>query len=103
MPEVGDVADVLNDAADHLCFGGWVQGQHYRGTASCAVGALDRATQGKSALAIRALETFRQYLGVRSVISWNDLPGRTADEVVNAMRHAAKELRDGNISVAWGS
>jgi hypothetical protein len=102
MPDIDDVANVLNDAADHLCFGGWVQGQHYRGTASCAVGALDRATP-RSRLVMQAEETLKRYLGVRSIMSWNDSPDRTADEVVNAMRHAAKELRDGNISVAWGS
>jgi len=113
-------ADVLEAAADLLESKGWQQGAFDNAvnpddsTAFCALGAI-RAVTGYS-LAKRnyirdgdyALyrERYRYTLqasvalGAKvglDVPAWNDRPGRTAEEVIDVMKHVAKDLRNRGI------
>lgn len=93
------VAQVLEDAADHIEQKGWCQGEYEAdGGAVCAVGALDYAT-GVSArgwLFGPAHRVFQRRLGLH-IENWNDAPERTAHEVIDELKLAAKDIRNGEI------
>lgn len=83
------VAQDLRAAAEVLERDGWTQdesisdsGQH------CAIGAIVEAVDKDMSRENPAYYTFRDYLG-QSVSRWNDRKGRTADEVIDALRAAA--------------
>lgn len=42
----------------------------------------------------KALTAMGDHLGVDSVVEWNDAPGRTRQEVIDAMKETAKGLRN---------
>ena len=105
--------DILMKAAS-IVEEGWCQGamhrnwdgeECYRSGAieSCAEGAIQRASDelsdGAGAaydLASAADRGLRKHLGKRlvpTIANWNDQHGRTADEVAEAMRQAAKSTR----------
>jgi hypothetical protein len=116
-----DVAGALEKAADLIETVGWVQGKSvqygrqydpfdpFDGPVPgpwarpvqilgyCASGALSRgASTGQEyegAMAVLAYEV-SGWNRKLSVIQWNDTPGRTKYEVIDAMRHAAKNLRN---------
>lgn len=56
----------------------------------CAITATDVVTKGNQEERVHAVAKLMTYLKVRSIIAWNDTPGRTKDEVVAALRAAAE-------------
>lgn len=103
-------ADVLEKAADLLETQGWCQ-DVYRNKAGelCSIGAVRTAIWGDARmrttttnkddveLANRTLAVLADKVGVEpgSVgTEWNDDPWRTKEEVVDAFKHAAKDLRN---------
>lgn len=91
------IADVLDRAAD-LIAKGWMQGDwgSFRGECFCAWGAImfgESVMAGESER--KAAHQFaKQHIGAPSLISWNDTPGRTQAEVVQALREAAAKARE---------
>ena len=100
------VDEVLDAAADYIEVHGHtklVYGGRNNGPA-CASGAIDSVlTKNNLIYHSDLFTTARQALvdslgGYDSIVSipeWNDKPERTKQEVVDAMRHAAEELRNG--------
>jgi len=107
-------AEVLEAAADLIESRGWCQGRyaaiavdggscghlHPEATCWCAEGAIGRVA-GLTLWALwqldgrcGALAAMRDYLG-RSVVTWNDEKGRTAEEVARELRACAAKLRGG--------
>lgn len=93
---------VLLDAARVLERGGWCQGRvkDYAGQ-HCALGAirevafcdfLGKAAERVLARSLRLRPGFGSATPDVMVAEWNDDPGRTADEVVTALRKAAGML-----------
>lgn len=105
-------ADVLDGAADIIERNGWWRQYYYdpgsqlpmRDCAVCARGAINLAANGKnpnrlSDVGQDALRALERYLGIsgeypHSVADWNDKPGRTAEEVIAALRGAAAAERE---------
>jgi len=97
---IDNVGQVLLEAADYIEWHGWCQ--HIAiGPAGklCAVGALlhvaipnikHSTVWEMSPLALSAFAKLRRYLGTDGIESWNDTRGRTKDEVVAALRAAAR-------------
>ena len=84
-------ADVLREAAQIIADQGWAQGQWLDGSGPvCMDGALGLAERGRAIGGASAplYDFVWQALG-ESPIGFNDLPGRTAEEVINALRTAA--------------
>lgn len=118
IPELDEIAETLERGAEAVRRG-WCQGTSWEmgydkdsekviPLAVCASGALFHA-QGlidpgvykqpdnlnrrlRYTLSLISLEGF---LGVNDVPRWNDVEGRTQDEVADAMERCAKELRNG--------
>jgi hypothetical protein len=109
-------ADILEQAAGLIRDVGWCQGRAVRyapdGTNKidgyCAIGAIQHVAlsgvrsdlqQAASDAAFHAQDHLKRCLGLNlnlmSIPGWNDADGRTQEEVVEAMLHAAKELRNG--------
>ncbi|WP_203935608.1 DUF6197 family protein [Planosporangium mesophilum] len=112
-------AQTLRGAALYLERHGWIQGDYYRPDATgpfppaCAVGAIRMAAFGSritddDCIAAemrdhaRAIDVLVDFLdltdpppwdtyGDPSPFTWNDVPGRTADEVTATMRGAADD------------
>lgn len=101
-----EVAVFLDACAERLNRFGWVAGAFCLGEYVCAVGAisvrhheaartigLDRALT----LSQRARDLLRAHLGLPghsgSIERWNDTPGRTKQEVVQAFRDAAQAVK----------
>lgn len=85
--------DVLLAAAVRIEVRGHCQGASERDGRCCVVGAFDRAT-GDAALHRKACDKLSGYLdlpgpSMPAVVAWNDAPGRTAAEVIAALRGAA--------------
>ena len=94
-----DVIWALERAADYILVHGlakgWLQNKH---GSYCALGAVTAVT-ARSPFFISefAMYTLSQHLlsmGHESVPEWNDHPDRTKEEVAQALREAAKEIRD---------
>lgn len=82
-------ADVLDAAADLLDRDGWCQGTgHMPSGQRCVENALDSIDPFSSDPS-RAL-----YRVVGPVVTWNDTPGRTQEEVTSTLRRVARELRE---------
>ena len=84
-------AEILRAAA-HRVRQGWCQGGYSDGQRLCAIGAVDYAAQGDDDVLCDALERLRTILGHVSIVQWNDSKGRTAEQVAQAMEHAAESL-----------
>jgi hypothetical protein len=99
------VADVLEKAAERLEAKGWVQ---------CMDGPEDGPNCARGAIAWEALamnrewslagDALHEYLcrggSWNGVVSYNDEPGREKEQVIDALKGAAKDLRnDGNDTV----
>lgn len=83
-------SDVLLKAAS-IVEQGWCQGTSIDSQGRhCALGAIAAATAelGGAALFLPTVAVLVLHVG-GSAVAWNDTPGRTADEVANAMRKAA--------------
>lgn len=109
-----ETADVLDRAADIIERNGWWRKSYYDfgavgskpkcELACCARGAINLAANGRtpdrlSNLGEDALHALERYLGISgehpdSVADWNDEPGRTVEEVIAALRGAAKAERE---------
>lgn len=95
-------SEVLDASADEVLKGWcqWASGDYDRPTGNvCALGAIDRVTggylNGHGGLYYNAvLALSRIVLHCQNVYHWNDTAGRTAGEVADAMRTAAKVLRE---------
>lgn len=102
------LADVLDRAADYLEKHGWIQGQ-LRGYASpsypnsdpvgvCATGAIEAVAELELDR-VHARQELVSYLVTHElwphhhVPHWNDMTSRTKQEVLDAVRACAKELR----------
>jgi hypothetical protein len=90
-------ADVLDDAADLLEREGWIQRDDKTEHGRCAVGALIE-TESEHRWAARdrlLLEIGRSCRTnpTRRLMIWNDAPGRTKQQVLDAFRAAAKQER----------
>jgi hypothetical protein len=90
------VAADLRAAADLLEHEGWTQGQFQDEETGCrcAAGALEAAAEEEiSGRWLDGIAALTQQLGISpgpiSLYRWNDTPGRTADEVIAALRAAA--------------
>ena len=98
----------LLDGADAIERGGHCQGTLVAGSAMCARGALNFATTGNavsfgpsvlsSKVAREADRRLADFLNLKQVgqyddrvSGWNNTPGRTGAEVVNAMRACARQ------------
>jgi hypothetical protein len=101
------VADLLDDAADLLERDGWIVGAMFvAGMGRCALGAIDRRDY-TTGLRFKARDALRRVIGAdmeqdyclsqvvraRQVAKWNDTPGRTKQQVLDALRLAAKRER----------
>jgi hypothetical protein len=85
------VAEKLRAAADLLATNGWIQGapsdKHDR---YCMTGAINVVTDDADVYE-DATEAVLDRLGTPSIIWWNDQPGRTAEQVIAALRETAAE------------
>jgi hypothetical protein len=90
-------AQILDGGADWIETHGWRQdGLVGPNGGVCAVKAMCHASKPWTDFAY-ALETLKSHLDLPAnvdVAIWNDTPGRTKYEVIDAMRGAAKELRN---------
>lgn len=89
-----DVAAVLDGAADLLERDGWCQRAWRNRTGQrCAQTALVDSAEGVyDDPWVKATWVMRQWIG-ESLTPWNDEPGRTASEVIAALRGAAASER----------
>jgi hypothetical protein len=102
------ISDVLDRAADKIApEGAWTQKTYARSTPKgrgvgvynpkaicwCALGAI-WASEPSFDAQRRAIEALRAVAGVRHVPKWNDSKRRTQDEVVAALREAARRERE---------
>jgi hypothetical protein len=93
---VDEVGKMILKAADWLEEHGWCQGwmDDDRGR-SCAMGAVWNVTKDMKIYVVAARRIGRaasiDYGSPSSVVRWNDKPGRTAEEVMAIMRHAASQ------------
>lgn len=90
-----EVADVLDRAADAIEAYGWVQGMIGGvGYGFCAYGAIGHAARYNWGIVRDASRVLLDVLNAPVNISeWNDMPGRTAEHVRDALRAAAKNAR----------
>lgn len=99
MSEDLDVADVLEAAAEVIEVKGWCQKESVDGEGRvCVLGAVQSADLlNRHPLTVRAMRALRNRLGLvqnYDVIAWNDRPGRTEGEVLDLLKHTAKDLRN---------
>lgn len=99
MTEDDDARSLISRAAQILRTGGWCQGDYSNYTTGehCIVGALLAAStvEGQDAAYSRAKTLVRLAIGIYpdtggSIPRWNDEPGRTVDEVLDALERAAR-------------
>jgi hypothetical protein len=88
------VAAVLDRAADLIEERGWIQGRCKDETGICALHAIDLATpdDDDDEMYWHTSEAVWQRVGW-NITGWNDAPGRTAAEVIAALRAAAESER----------
>jgi hypothetical protein len=92
------VADLLDDAADLLERGGWIQGALEDRGAHCALGALVFADPFNQ-YRLRARAALAEQVGLNPdragnwLANWNDAPLRTRQQVLDTFRAAAKQER----------
>lgn len=88
-------SEILLAAADDLRTNGWCQHAERDGRSHCAVGAIRelRGSWNEPDHARAAEDYLRRAIGGGRIDEWNDTPGRTADEVIEAL-HAAAVLAE---------
>jgi hypothetical protein len=83
---------MLLDAADLIEERGWCQGSYSdQDGRVCAIGAIVRAGNHQH---YRRAEAMMMMVVGMSVVGWNDIKGRTKEEVITALRRAALEHPD---------
>jgi hypothetical protein len=93
--EIDEAGKILLDTADYIERHGWCQNVYQNGLGNvCIMGALSRIVHRPVQLPegriMEILPRLTKYLGVTRVDSWNDAPGRTKEQVVDALRGAAR-------------
>lgn len=88
----------LRAAADHILTYGWLQGAYSvlslgSHSPACALGALSLVVESGNPYSTAAHAELMDHVG-GFVSDWNDTPGRTAGEVVEALLATAKELEE---------
>lgn len=87
-----DCRDTLRRAAGLLSTGGWTACAVRRGEAVCVLEALRLACDGKKDGPYRmAVAALVRRLGWKTVIEWQDAPGRTAEDVLALLEAVASE------------
>ncbi len=81
----------LLNAANYIEACGWCQYQSSNGDKVCASMAITCGEWNGDVL--RATEEFRRVIG-KNIPVWNDMPGRTKEEVIAALRKAAEHEGD---------
>ena len=95
---MSDVADKLAEARARV-ERAWVQRDYACGTGVCSVGAIQAVVNGDPddctcSYMVRQVEVFlRKAIDRPSIIAWNDAPGRTQAEVIEAFRKAEELAR----------
>lgn len=113
-----EIAAVLDRAADHIDTVGWHRFALYDDEQSvntppsrcrvCVLGAINVALHGTPLFALRLAGTGMDTHGVAAYVerrlgsddemaTWNDMEGRTQDEVTAMLRETAAELRGGAV------
>lgn len=81
--------DVLREAAKVIEKYGWHQNDYGNESQGfCAIGALSKA--GPLADIDTAIRALQKHVRRLSIADWNDKPGRTKEEVLKALRGAAR-------------
>lgn len=96
MNDKAQVAEDLRSAASMIEKRGWIQGAPVTRDGVCALGAINLATD-YSERCQEAVWTLAEYLELNNPVvpaamkipAWNDAPGRTKQDVVQAMEKAA--------------
>lgn len=98
-PDPEQVAAALEAAADYIETHGWTQGASIDGLGRvCASGAINRGGECKAVVhnALREYliesDAIGYYTG--SIMTWNDAPGRTQQDVTDGLRKAAIRYRE---------
>lgn len=109
MIDSGKVAEILENAADLLEVHGWCQDRSRDDEGRmCAMGALYQSTFGPGVWEcpsrveydtehgyLEATRALNRKIGTqRSIPGWNDNSERTADEVIEAIKATAKDIRN---------
>lgn len=92
MPDL-TVPEVLDSAADLIDQYGWWNGDGRRAGRLCAGMAISKAGWPSEQGDGPAWRHFSASVGNVSVVFWNDIPGRTVDQVTAALRSAAEVAR----------
>jgi len=88
--KIDEVGKILLEAADYIEQHGWCQKVYQNGLGNaCIMGALLRVARTTSGDG-KIMSRLRKYLGVTSLENWNDASGRTKEQVVAALRGAAR-------------
>lgn len=113
--KIKNAADVLREAAEYIGEHGWVQDDLEDDYGKvCAIGAINRVTHSHgygagadyaAADDFGALDALSMHIGIdpsweasqprtflHPVARWNDARGRTAEDVILAMKRAAEEI-----------
>lgn len=88
------IADILERAAARVEKGWTQQGMEDRAGNVCALKAIDLAMGGRCSISTPAYDAFCEFIGRAGIGIWNDAPGRTQQEVVAALREAARLARE---------
>jgi hypothetical protein len=88
-PRTKTVGDVLRHAARYIEEFGWYQGAASNGLRRCVLGATYHVEP--TGLGDDAMYALARTIGTPSIAAWNDEDGRTAAEVIAALRAAADE------------
>ena len=96
------LADLLEDVAD--CFESgrlaWIQHQIGDGVSTaCLAGGIDYCADQLAAVepwkvTYGAGWYLRRHIGEMSIATWNDRPGRSLEEVIDALKGTAKDIRN---------
>ena len=88
---------ILLSAADFLECHRWIQANFADGTGGyCVRGAIysasgyDGSMSNNRSIYLMARAKFTKFLGIEDCHDWNDAPGRTKEEVITALRAAAR-------------
>jgi hypothetical protein len=85
------VKEILVKAKDILCTKGWIQGTFEKDGACCALGALGNATGDVAGCyfdEVEAEHVLRRVVPNGRIVAFNDTPGRTKEEVLEAFDQA---------------
>jgi hypothetical protein len=90
------ISSVCLQAAEILREKGWVQNVMHSDQGHCMVGALEAATRGNFNFRWTVQNAVNRHLGRDNgdtLTVWNDMPGRTREEVIAALEATAWENR----------